>query len=146
MADRVTETTIIAASPEEVRAVLVDFERYPEWAIDLKAVEILERDAQGQPLTVRYRAAGMGRSTYYTLRYDLTDPSKVAWKLTDGDITRKLDGHYALRPAGGGTAVDYELEVELIVPLPGFVKRRTQSRIMHTALGELKARVEGTRS
>ena len=35
-----------------------------------------------------------------------------------------------------------ELEAELIVPLPGFVKRRTQGKIMHTALNELKARVE----
>lgn len=146
MADRVTETTTVAASPEEIRAVLVDFERYPEWAIDLKAVEMLERDDEGQPVVVRFRAGGMGRSTSYTLRYDLSDPAKVAWKLIDGDITRKLDGQYVLRPVDGGTAVDYELEVELIVPLPGFVKRRTQGRIMHTALGELKARVEDTLS
>jgi hypothetical protein len=30
------------------------------------------------------------------------------------------------------------------VPLPGFIKRRAQSRIMHTALEELKARVESS--
>ena len=36
----------------------------------------------------------------------------------------------------------YELEVELVVPLPGFVKRRAELKIMHTALRELKARVE----
>ena len=36
------------------------------------------------------------------------------------------------------------LEAELIVPLPGFIKRRTQLKIMHTALKELKSRVEGS--
>ena len=143
MADRVTEHTLIAADPEIVRGVLLDFQSYPEWAKDLKSIEVLETDEHGRGTSVRYRAAGMGRSTSYTLGYDYTDPARVAWKLTDGDIVRKLDGHYEMHPADGGTAVGYELEAELVVPLPGFVKRRTQGRIMHTALNELKARVEG---
>ena len=42
------------------------------------------------------------------------------------------------------TEVTYTLDVELRVPLPGFIKRRAQSRIMHTALEELKARVESS--
>ncbi len=47
-------------------------------------------------------------------------------------------------PGDGSTEVTYNLEVELRVPLPGFIKRRAQSRIMHTALEELKARVESS--
>jgi hypothetical protein len=146
MADRVTETTVIAAEPGVIRDVLLDFPNYPAWATDLKSVEVVQTDDEGQAREVRFRAAGMGRSVNYTLRYDLSDPSVVAWVLTDGDLTRKLDGHYALTPTEGGTQVDYELEVELIVPLPGFIKRRTQGRIMHTALNELKTRVEGASS
>lgn len=142
MADRVTEQTTIDASPEQVRGVLLDFPSYPEWAKDLKSVEVLETDAEGRGSLVRYRAAGMGRSTTYTLRYDHSDPLLVAWKQTTGDVTRKLDGHYELEGVATGTEVTYELEVALILPLPGFVKRRTQGRIMHTALDELKARAE----
>lgn len=142
MADRVTEQTVIAADPETVKAVLLDFPSYPEWARDLKSVEVLETDSDGRATSVRYRAAGMGRSTTYTLRYDYSDPARIAWKQTAGDVTRKLDGHYELTPSGGATDVTYQLEVALILPLPGFVKRRSQSRIMHTALDELKARAE----
>ena len=48
-------------------------------------------------------------------------------------------------PTGdGGTEVTYHLEVEMKVPLPGFIKMRAQSRIMSIALRELKARVEST--
>jgi hypothetical protein len=143
MADFVTEQTTIAATPAEIREVLLDFEHYPEWARDLKAVEVVDTDDQGRGREVRFRAAGMGRSTSYTLLYDHSDPSKLSWKLLRGDLTRKLDGHYAFVPIDGVTDVTYQLEVELILPLPGFVKRRTQTRIMHTALKELKARVEG---
>ncbi len=142
MADRVTEQTSIAADPETVRQVLLDFPSYPEWATDLKSVEVLETDDEGRAASVRYRAAGMGRSTTYTLRYDYSDPARVAWKQTKGDVTRKLDGHYHLEPSADGTLVTYELEVALVLPLPGFIKRRTQGRIMHTALDELKARAE----
>jgi hypothetical protein len=62
-----------------------------------------------------------------------------------GDLTSRLDGEYRFEPSSdGGTEVTYTLEVGLRVPLPGFIKRRAQSRIMHTALEELKARVESS--
>jgi hypothetical protein len=146
MSDRVSETITIAAPPDAVLAILLDFPRYPEWAPDLKSVEVLDRDDQGRGTEVRFRAAGMGRSTSYVLRYDHGEPNVLAWVLTEGDITRKLDGSYTLRPIDGGTEVDYELEAELIIPLPGFVKRRTQGKIMHSALAELKAHAEASAS
>jgi len=34
------------------------------------------------------------------------------------------------------------LAVELAIPLPGFVKRRAEGRIMHAALDDLQARLE----
>ncbi len=36
----------------------------------------------------------------------------------------------------------YDLEVELVVPLPNIVKHRAEIKIIHTALQDLKARVE----
>ena len=144
MSDRATETITIAAPPEAVMAILLDFDRYPEWAKDLKSVEVLSTDDQGRATAVRFRAAGMGRSTHYTLTYDHSDPSVLAWVLSEGDIMRKLDGRYVLAEADGSTDIVYELEVELVVPLPSFVKRRSQGKIMHAALTELKAFAERT--
>ena len=143
MSDRATETTTIAADPAAVMAILLDFPRYPEWAKDLKAVEVLASDDDGRATSVRFRAAGMGRSVNYTLTYDHSDPNVLAWVLSEGDIMRKLDGRYVLTAVdGGSTQIVYELEVELVVPLPGFIKRRSQGKIMHAALDELKAFAE----
>ena len=142
MSDRATETISIAATPDAVMAILLDFPRYPEWAKDLKSVEVLGTDDQGRATSVRFRAAGMGRSTSYTLDYDHSEPGVLAWVLSEGDIMRKLDGRYVLTAGGEGTDIVYELEVELIVPLPGFVKRRSEGEIMHAALKELKAFAE----
>jgi len=126
--------------------VATDFEAYPEWAKDIKEAEVVHRDTDGRAAVVRYRAAAMGRSTTYLLGYDYTAaPGRLAWRLLEGDITRRLDGSYDFRALDGDdtvTDVDYELTAELVVPLPGFVKRRAESRIMQTALRDLKARVE----
>jgi hypothetical protein len=145
MSDRATEKTAIAASAQRVLEILLDFDRYPEWARDLKEVEVLARDPEGRATSVRFRAGGMGRSTNYTLEYDHAEPGVLSWRLAEGDITRKLDGRYVLDEVVGepaATEVTYELEVELVVPLPSFVKRRTQGKIMHAALAELKAFAE----
>jgi hypothetical protein len=124
--------------------VAADIERYPHWAADIKDVTVHERDADGRPARVSFRAAAFGRSTNYTLAYDFSNaPTTLAWRLTQGDITTKLDGSYQFEPAEGNeTDVLYHLEVELRVPIPGFIKMRAQSRIMSTALRELRARVE----
>ena len=146
MAERATERMVVAATPEQCFAVASDIERYPQWAADIKQVVIDGRDGEGRPAAATFRAGAFGRSTSYTLSYDYGDaPRTLAWKQTAGDLTSKLDGDYRFEASGNGTTeVTYTLEVELRVPLPGFIKRRAQSRIMHTALEELKARVESS--
>lgn len=147
MADVARQEATIAATADDLWAVLVDFERYPTWARDLKHVEVLERDDDGRGVEVLFRAAAMGRSTTYVLRYDHSEaPNRLPWRLVRGDIMRRLDGAYTFVPDAGDPAkthVTYELAVELIVPLPGFVKHRAEHKIMHTALRELQASVEG---
>jgi ribosome-associated toxin RatA of RatAB toxin-antitoxin module len=144
VAEQATEHTSVSAPPERCFAVVADIERYPEWAGDLKEVTVHERDDQGRALSATFRAAAFGRSTSYTLAYDYAEaPRVLAWQQVRGDITSKLDGSYAFEPAaGGGTEITYHLEVEWRVPIPGFIKLRARSRIMATALRDLKARVE----
>jgi len=143
MTEQATERTTIDAPPEKVYEVLLDLDRYSEWARDIKEVTILESDGDGRPSLVRFRAAAMGHSARYALRYDHGQEGRLAWVLEQGDIVRKLDGEYLLEPTpSGGTEVTYHLEVELAVPLPGFIKRRAESKIMTTALDELKRRCE----
>jgi len=148
VADQVTQRTTIMASPERCFKTAVDFEEYPRWARDIKQARILARDREGRAVDVQYRVTAMGRSTTYTLRYFYgADPLRLAWRLQQGDATSRLDGEYSFTAVGddpAATEVSYQLAVELAVPLPGFLKRRAESRIMHTALDELKAYIEAS--
>jgi hypothetical protein len=145
MAESATQTITIAASPEHCFAVATDFPRYPEWAKDIKEAIVQARDDEGRATAVEFRASALGRSTHYTLSYDYSAaPEKMSWQLIHGDIMRAIDGAYTFAASAtepGSTDVVYDLSIELVVPLPGFVKRRAEVRILNT-VKELKARAE----
>ena len=134
---------MVNATPETVYRVVTDFANYVNWVSDLKRIDVLERDSEGRPLEVEFRAAAFGRSTTYAFRYDYSRaPERLSWFQTHGDITETMQGQYRFEPAGAGTKVTYDLEVELLVPIPTFIKSRAAHRIQTQALDELKAQAE----
>jgi uncharacterized membrane protein len=143
MAETASQSTTIAASLDHVWAIAADFEQYPVWAKDVKDVVVRARDDQGRATEVEFRASALGRSTHYTLSYDYSQaPAALSWRMLRGDIMRAIDGAYHFSSnANGGTDVRYDLAIELVVPLPGFVKRRAEARILNT-VRELKTRAE----
>jgi hypothetical protein len=143
VADHSHEHVHIAASPTECFAAATDFEAYPEWANDVKDARVVDRHDDGTPRRVEYHVAAMGRSLRYVLEYDLSEgPGAFTWWLVEGDMLRKLEGRYGFTATDGGTDVSYELDVDLVVPMPGLVKRRAAGRIVNAALNDLKRTVE----
>ena len=146
MSQRATESITVNASPETIYAVVTDFEHYADWVSDLKRIEVMTRDDQGRALEVEFRAAAFGRSTTYTLHYDYAKaPSELTWRQIQGDLTATLNGRYLFEAIGDETKVTYDLEVELLVPIPTFIKSRAAYRIQTQALRELKAQAEQQR-
>ena len=121
-----------------------DFEHYPDWAKDVKDAIVRDRDEQGRPTEVEFRASALGRSTHYTLGYDYSNAPQRAL-LEDGAAATSCAPSTApttsRATSDGGTEVRYDLSIELVVPLPGFVKRRAEVRILNT-VRELKVRAE----
>jgi hypothetical protein len=143
MPDEAHERISVAAPPERCWAIATDYERYPEWAKDVKHVAVLERDGENRGNKVEYRVAGLGRSIHYVLQYDYGEaPQAFSWKLIEGDILRQLDGRYGFEADGEGTRVTYDLTIDVAIPLPGLIKRRAAGMIMGTALRELKKEAE----
>lgn len=145
MIDEMTMTTVVAASPEDCYALISDIEQYPAWADGVSSATVIERDLDGRAEQASFRVEALGRSARYTLAYDHGGaPHRLSWKLVDGDVLKQLDGRYEFSPTAepGRTEVLYQLALELAVPLPGFVKRRAERRIAHTALADFAARLE----
>ena len=146
MVDHANQRRIIKASPQRCFDMVLDVEKLSDWTDDIKEVKILVRDESGRPGDVSFRAAAMGRSTNYTLRYSYgSNPLRISWRLIESDLIRRMNGDYEFNPSGedgAETEVVYNLDVDLLVRLPGFVKRRAESKIVHAAADDLKERLE----
>jgi uncharacterized membrane protein len=143
MADEARESIHIEATPERCYAVAIDFDRYPEWATDVKVVEILERDDEGRGSRVRYEISALGKTVGYLLAYDYAGaPGGFTWKLEKADILSRLDGAYRFDADGAGTEVGYVLTIDVTLPLPGFMKRAAAGMIVDNAMKQLKRYIE----
>lgn len=141
-------SVVVQASVEACWNVGIDIAAYPDWVENLRTAEIQTVDDDGRPATARFEAEGLGRFSSYVLAYDHSGaPHRLAWSLVSGDLARAIEGKYLfhdMTEANGTpvTEVEYELTIDLAVPLPGFVKRRAEDKIVQAALDRFKTRVE----
>lgn len=143
MGQKVSDSVIIDASPDDVLAVILNLEAYPEWSDDIKKVEVIDTDDQGRPHLVHFDVDARVAQVDYVLRYLYDRAPDVAWELESGEMLSQLDGAYVLEEQAGGTRVTYSLDVDITMPVPGFLKKRAVRTILDTGLRGLKARVEG---
>ncbi len=144
MADQTESSITIAASPDQVMAVIADFEAYPDWNEEVKQVEILSvyEDTE-QPAEVRFVLDAGAIKDDYVLEYEWVAEHEVHWHLVRGDILSAMDGAYVLTPTADGTDVSYRLAVDLRIPMIGLIKRKAERVIVERALKGLNARVVG---
>ena len=145
MADTSTQSIRVDAPLARVAAVICDFPRYPEWADEVKEVEVVEEYEDGYAARVRFVLDAGVMTDDYTLEYAYADDlSRIEWELVAPSKTQKSQrGSYDLVDDGDGTTtVTYTLEVELSIGMLGMFRRKAEKMIMDTALRELKRRVE----
>ena len=141
MADQTSASINIAAKPDQIIAVIADFEHYPAWVDSMKSAEVLT-SAAGKPKTVRMVLDHTLVKDNYVLAYDWGTQA-VSWKLIEGTLLKAMDGSYVLKPNGAGTTVIYTLTVDINMPMISMFKRKAEKTIIDGALKGLKKRVEG---
>jgi ribosome-associated toxin RatA of RatAB toxin-antitoxin module len=141
VADQTSASIDIAAQPDDVMAVIADFDHYPDWVDSMKSAEVLSSVA-GKAKTVRMVLDHTLVKDNYVLAYDWK-PQAVSWKLIEGNMLRAMDGSYQLKANGAKITVTYTLTVDVNLPMIGIFKRKAEKTIIDNALKGLKKRVEG---
>ena len=143
MADKTHGDIAINAHPAKIMHVIGDLELYPEWSEGVQLVEVSQMDAEGRPAVARFEFASGPIKDTFVLKYEWNGTDSVSWWLIEGGVLKKYDGTYTLTPnADGSVQVVYDLVVDLSIPMIGLIKKRAEKKIVKTALGGLKARVE----
>ncbi|OBH45852.1 SRPBCC family protein [Mycobacterium mantenii] len=131
---------VIEATPDEIMEVLFDIESLPEWSSVHKKIEVLERDDQNHPARSRQVVKLVGVSDEQELTYTVHDDG-VGWNLVSAKQQRAQEGRYTLTPEGDATRVRFELTVDLVAPVPGFLVKKGTKSLMDTATEGLRKRV-----
>ena len=132
---------MIDAEPEEVMAVIADFEAYPAWVDSMERATVLTEN-DGLADEVEMVLVHPLFSDTYVLAYDWT-PARVSWRLVRGGRLSAMDGSYVLAGGSGRTDVTYTLAVDTSLPMIGLLRRKAEKTIVDGALRGLKHRVEG---
>lgn len=143
MSDQASSSIVIAATPQQVMAIIEDFPTYPAWTGAVKSAEVLATGADGRAEQVRFVIDAGILKDDYTLAYLWDGVRAVSWTLVRGQMQKAQAGSYTLTASGEQTKVDYELSVDLAIPMLGLFKRKAEKMIIDTALKELKKRAEG---
>jgi hypothetical protein len=101
---------------------------------------VLERDERGRPLRVKSKVKNVGITDEQVVEYTWRD-NGVSWTLVSAKQQRSQDARYTLIPEGDKTRVRFDLTVEPLVPLPGFLLKRAMKGGLSTMTEGLRKRV-----
>jgi ribosome-associated toxin RatA of RatAB toxin-antitoxin module len=108
------------ASPDELRAIVVDVEKYPQFLPEVKRVTVKDKTADGFVATffVEVKVGGSVVKTEYTVRYALKGDT-ISWDLVSSPDVSKMEGFWKLEEtADGETKAHYEATLETTLPIP----------------------------
>ncbi|HEY3994988.1 MAG TPA: SRPBCC family protein [Mycobacterium sp.] len=140
MAITETREVVIDATPDEILDVLFDLESLPEWSSVHRKIEILERDDEGHPKRSKQVVKLVGVTDEQELVYTVHNDG-VSWTLISAKQQRAQEGRYTLSPEGDSTRVRFDLTVDLLMPVPGFLVKKGAKSLLDTATKGLRDRV-----
>jgi hypothetical protein len=139
---RGTQSAEIHAPIEVCFATIIDYETFPDWQRAVKAVEVVERDAEGRGELVSFEVDLGVRRLEYRLRYHYEPPVRVWWDFVSGDFARDIDGDFRFETAGASTRAIYSISLRPAVPVPGFLARRLEREMMKRSVEDLRQEAE----
>ena len=131
----------VAAPVSVVMEVLMDIESLPDWSGPHKEAEILSEHEDGRPDQVRMVVTAAGISDEQTCNYEWTDTT-CEWHLVESNQLSQQHGKYTVSETDKGAHVEFVLEVDLKIKLPGLIVKRAQKMAVDTAKKGLTAEVE----
>jgi ribosome-associated toxin RatA of RatAB toxin-antitoxin module len=140
MATSDSREVVIEATPEAILDVIADVESTPTWSPQYQRAEILESYPDGRPKQVKMTVKAAGLTDVQVIEYTWTD-SSVSWTLVSSGQLKAQDAKYTLTPDGGKTKVKFDMLIDLSIPMPGFILKRTLKGGMETATDGLRRQV-----
>ena len=140
MAASDSREVVIEATPAQILDVIADIDSTPTWSPQYQSAEVIDTYDDGRPRQVKMTIKAAGLTDVQIVEYTWADNS-VSWTLVSAGQLKAQDAKYTLTPDGAKTRVRFDMTIDLSIPMPGFILKRTLKGGMETATDGLRKQV-----
>jgi ribosome-associated toxin RatA of RatAB toxin-antitoxin module len=138
-----TRSIVINAPMEKMFAVIVDYEKYPEFLPEVKKIRLANR--RGNEVDVHYEAE-IVKTIKYSLKLKEEKPNKVSWSFIEGEFMKDNRGSWVLEDLGNGKInATYNIEVTVGMLVPKTIVTALVDTQLPKTLEAFKKRAESAR-
>ncbi|APE32845.1 hypothetical protein BOX37_01405 [Nocardia mangyaensis] len=118
----------VDADIDQVMDALLAVELLADWSAAYSKVRVGPRDTDNRPRRVFVTSHFMNYADDQVLEYSW-ERHRVSWNVVDSSRGSKGGGSFDLLESAAGTEVDFHVELQLPLPVPGILFNRTLRRM-----------------
>jgi ribosome-associated toxin RatA of RatAB toxin-antitoxin module len=138
----VSKTVEVNADADTILRIVADFEAYPEWNPEAKAVYVLARYDDGRPSQLRLDMEIQGQSGTFIQAVYYPGEGQIQTVLQQGEVFTKQDQLFSVVAMGPSSLLTVDLEVEVSLPVPDMMVKKLINDVLEHLANNLKTRAE----
>ena len=139
----VSKTLEVDAQAATILAIVADFEAYPQWNDEVKAVYVLARYNDGRPSQLRLDTEIQGHPGTYIQAVYYPSPVQIQTVMQQGELFSKQEQLFSVVEMGPVSLLTVDLDVETSIPgVPAMMVKKIVNDALEHLANNLKGRAE----
>ena len=139
----VSKTVEVDAGAAAILGIVADFESYPLWNEEVKAVYVLARYNDGRPSQLRVDTEIQGTPGTYIQAVYYPSPVQIQTVMQQGELFIKQEQLFSVVEMGQASLLTVDLDVEVSIPgVPNMLVKKIVNDALDHLAGNLKTRAE----
>jgi ribosome-associated toxin RatA of RatAB toxin-antitoxin module len=138
----VSKTVEVDADAAAILGIVADFESFPQWNDEVKAVYILARYHDGRPSQLRIDTEIQGNPGTYIQAVYYPGPAQIQTVMQQGDLFTKQEQLFSVVEMGPSSLLTVDLDVEISLPVPNVMMKKIVNEALDHLADKLKSRAE----
>jgi ribosome-associated toxin RatA of RatAB toxin-antitoxin module len=138
----VSKTVEVDADAAAILGIVADFESFPQWNDEVKAVYILARYHDGRPSQLRIDTGIQGNPGTYIQAVYYPGPAQIQTVMQQGDLFTKQEQLFSVVEMGPSSLLTVDLDVEISLPVPNVMMKKIVNEALDHLADNLKSRAE----
>ena len=138
----VSKTVEVDAGAAAILGIVADFESYPQWNDEVKAVYILARYNDGRPSQLRVDTEIQGTPGTFIQAVYYPTPVLIQTVMQQGELFTKQEQLFSVVEMGSTSLLTVDLDVEVSLPIPNMMMKKVVNDVLDHLADNLKDRAE----